>query len=262
MPDLLIWYATATGTAADVADRLRRGARRRGLATTVRSIETATLVRASHRVVRTGLGQDAMWGWGQGLTSRMSKAVLGCMCPSSPAHSPALPTLLPCLPFSRRPFSSAYSPSLCPSMQQGTFQLLAGTGSVAALVVATAGQGEEPPSLQPLWRALARKSVPAGALAGVHIAVFGLGDSSYPKYASPRPSHPRLMRVRPIPGSCARPCARRRFNYAAKKLHRRLEQLGAITVLPRGDGDDQHRLGCVPPSVPAPPRTAPLRRPR
>ena len=34
-----------------------------------------------------------------------------------------------------------------------------------------------------------------------------------------------------------------RFNYPAKKLFKRLLQLGAKEVLPRGDGDDQHYLG-------------------
>ncbi|KAL3910854.1 MAG: hypothetical protein SGPRY_008906 [Prymnesium sp.] len=45
-------------------------------------------------------------------------------------------------------------------------------------------------------------------------ATFGLGDSSYPK-----------------------------FNYAAKRLHRRLAQLGSTPLLPLGLGDDQDALG-------------------
>lgn len=44
--------------------------------------------------------------------------------------------------------------------------------------------------------------------------MFGLGDSSYPH-----------------------------FNFAAKKLFKRLLQLGGTPLLPRGDGDDQHALG-------------------
>jgi sulfite reductase alpha subunit-like flavoprotein len=34
-----------------------------------------------------------------------------------------------------------------------------------------------------------------------------------------------------------------RFNFPAKKLFKRLIQLGAKALLPRGDGDDQHYLG-------------------
>lgn len=34
-----------------------------------------------------------------------------------------------------------------------------------------------------------------------------------------------------------------RYNYAAKKLFKRLLQLGATPIIPRGDGDDQHFLG-------------------
>ena len=44
--------------------------------------------------------------------------------------------------------------------------------------------------------------------------MFGLGDSSYTK-----------------------------FNFAAKRLHKRLLQLGAQALQPLGLGDDQHYLG-------------------
>ncbi|KAJ3092732.1 NADPH-dependent diflavin oxidoreductase 1 [Quaeritorhiza haematococci] len=37
--------------------------------------------------------------------------------------------------------------------------------------------------------------------------------------------------------------SRNEFNFPAKKLNKRLAQLGAHCILPRGDGDDQHRLG-------------------
>lgn len=61
-----------------------------------------------------------------------------------------------------------------------------------------------------------RKSLPGNLLEGrMEFAVFGLGDSSYPK-----------------------------FNYAAKKLYKRLLSLGATPLpLARGDGDHQHYLG-------------------
>lgn len=48
----------------------------------------------------------------------------------------------------------------------------------------------------------------------IRIAVLGLGDSSYVK-----------------------------FNFIGKKLHKRLLQLGATTVIPLGLADDQHDLG-------------------
>lgn len=35
----------------------------------------------------------------------------------------------------------------------------------------------------------------------------------------------------------------KRFNYPAKKLYKRLIQLGGNPLIPRGDGDDQHDLG-------------------
>lgn len=44
--------------------------------------------------------------------------------------------------------------------------------------------------------------------------VFGLGDSSYPS-----------------------------FNFVAKKLQKRILQLGGQSIYRRGDGDDQHPLG-------------------
>ncbi|MGH0185191.1 UNVERIFIED_CONTAM: hypothetical protein FKN15_017412 [Acipenser sinensis] len=64
------------------------------------------------------------------------------------------------------------------------------------------------------WRFLFRKSLPAGSLCRLDCAVLGLGDSSYP-----------------------------RFNFVAKKLHKRLIQLGANPLLPVGLGDEQHDLG-------------------
>ncbi|KAJ2846918.1 NAPDH-dependent diflavin reductase [Coemansia brasiliensis] len=81
-------------------------------------------------------------------------------------------------------------------------------------ICSTTGQGDEPDNMKRFWRFLLRKSIPPNALDTLHFAVFGLGDSSYAK-----------------------------FNFAAKRLFRRLEQLGAHPLLERGDGDDQHYLG-------------------
>uniref|UniRef100_A0A914WPS0 NADPH-dependent diflavin oxidoreductase 1 n=1 Tax=Plectus sambesii TaxID=2011161 RepID=A0A914WPS0_9BILA len=82
------------------------------------------------------------------------------------------------------------------------------------LIASTTGQGEEPSNMRSFWRFLLRRSLPLGSLARVKMAVFGLGDSSYQKY-----------------------------NFAAKKLFRRLAQLGASAVVPLGLADDQHDLG-------------------
>uniref|UniRef100_A0A8D3CNC3 NADPH-dependent diflavin oxidoreductase 1 n=1 Tax=Scophthalmus maximus TaxID=52904 RepID=A0A8D3CNC3_SCOMX len=86
--------------------------------------------------------------------------------------------------------------------------------SLVVFVCATTGQGEAPDNMKNFWRFLFRKSLPAGSLNRLDCAVLGLGDSSYPK-----------------------------FNFVAKKLHKRLLQLGASSLLPVGLADDQHDLG-------------------
>lgn len=85
---------------------------------------------------------------------------------------------------------------------------------IVIFVCSTTGQGEEPDNMKMFWRFLLRKNLPADSLQGVRYAVLGLGDSSYAK-----------------------------FNYAAKKLHRRLLQLGGQPLLNIGLADDQHDLG-------------------
>ncbi|TPX56296.1 hypothetical protein PhCBS80983_g04625 [Powellomyces hirtus] len=86
---------------------------------------------------------------------------------------------------------------------------------LVVFVCSTTGQGSEPASMTKFWKFLLRKSHPHNILSNTRIAVFGLGDSSYPK-----------------------------FNFPAKKLHKRLVAgLGAVPVVERGDGDDQHYLG-------------------
>ncbi|KAJ2444984.1 NAPDH-dependent diflavin reductase, partial [Coemansia sp. RSA 2440] len=81
-------------------------------------------------------------------------------------------------------------------------------------VCSTTGQGEEPDNMKKFWRFILRKTIPYDALSGLKYAVFGLGDSSYQK-----------------------------FNFPAKRLSRRLQQLGGTPIVDRGDGDDQHYLG-------------------
>ena len=77
-------------------------------------------------------------------------------------------------------------------------------------------QGDPPDSFRALWKMLLRKALPSDALASSSVAVFGLGDSGYPKY-----------------------------NVTAKKLDRRLEALGARRLVPLGLGDDQARRAAV-----------------
>ncbi|GAA5795345.1 hypothetical protein HPULCUR_000701 [Helicostylum pulchrum] len=81
-------------------------------------------------------------------------------------------------------------------------------------VCSTTGQGAEPTNMKKFWRFLLRKNLPTDILCDLNCAVIGLGDSSYKK-----------------------------FNYPAKKLYKRLQQLGAHTLIERGDCDDQHYLG-------------------
>ncbi|KAI0965645.1 hypothetical protein F4678DRAFT_452086 [Xylaria arbuscula] len=81
-------------------------------------------------------------------------------------------------------------------------------------VISTTGQGEIPKSARNFWKSLLRKRLPPNCLRHVNFTTFGLGDSSYFQY-----------------------------NWAARKLHKRLEQLGAVEFLPRGEADERHEDG-------------------
>ena len=81
-------------------------------------------------------------------------------------------------------------------------------------VCSTTGQGEEPDNMKNFWKFMLRKDLPKNSLIMMQFGVLGLGDSSYPK-----------------------------FNFAAKKLHKRLLQLGADAIMSPGLADDQHDLG-------------------
>ncbi|KAL1925663.1 uncharacterized protein VTP21DRAFT_546 [Calcarisporiella thermophila] len=85
---------------------------------------------------------------------------------------------------------------------------------LVVFVCATTGQGEEPDNMKKFWKFLLRKNLPHDVLSNLEYTVFGLGDSSYIKY-----------------------------NFPAKKLYKRLAQLGATSFYPVGYGDDQHYLG-------------------
>ncbi|KAI5917115.1 riboflavin synthase domain-like protein [Camillea tinctor] len=81
-------------------------------------------------------------------------------------------------------------------------------------VVSTTGQGEVPKNARQFWKSLLRKRLPPSCLRNLNFTTFGLGDSSYSKY-----------------------------NWAVRKLHKRLEQLGAIEFFPRGEADERHEDG-------------------
>ncbi|EER36574.1 electron transfer flavoprotein beta-subunit [Histoplasma capsulatum H143] len=85
---------------------------------------------------------------------------------------------------------------------------------VTIFALSTTGQGDIPANARSFWRSLLLKKLPPTFLCGVNFALFGLGDSSYPK-----------------------------FNWASRKLYKRLLQLGAIELCPRGEADEQHPEG-------------------
>ncbi|XP_050305008.1 NADPH-dependent diflavin oxidoreductase 1 isoform X2 [Anthonomus grandis grandis] len=68
--------------------------------------------------------------------------------------------------------------------------------------------------MRTFWKFMLKRSLPSNLLCHLKFAVLGLGDSSYAK-----------------------------FNFVAKRLHKRVMQLGAQPLLPVGLGDDQHDLG-------------------
>ncbi|KAH8430482.1 NAPDH-dependent diflavin reductase [Aspergillus melleus] len=86
--------------------------------------------------------------------------------------------------------------------------------NVTIFALSTTGQGDLPANARSFWRSLLLKKLPPTFLSGVNFVSFGLGDSSYPK-----------------------------FNWAARKLNKRLQQLGANEVYPCGEADQQHPEG-------------------
>ncbi|KAA3673076.1 uncharacterized protein DEA37_0005861 [Paragonimus westermani] len=79
---------------------------------------------------------------------------------------------------------------------------LATEDGIVLFICSTTGYGVPPDNMCQFWRRLMNRSLPVGrALLNLHFAVLGIGDSSYPK-----------------------------FNIVAKKLYRRLTQLGATPL--------------------------------
>ncbi|KAF2836830.1 sulfite reductase flavo protein alpha-component [Patellaria atrata CBS 101060] len=91
-------------------------------------------------------------------------------------------------------------------------QLLRAT--VVIIAISTTGQGNLPANSRKFWRTLRSVRLPPGCLNKVRMTVFGLGDSSYSQ-----------------------------FNWAARKLHKRLIQLGAQSICDRGEADEQDSEG-------------------
>ncbi|KAK5789247.1 hypothetical protein VI817_008371 [Penicillium citrinum] len=86
--------------------------------------------------------------------------------------------------------------------------------TVTIFVISTTGQGDLPANARKFWKSLLLKKLPPTYLSGVNFTTFGLGDSSYPK-----------------------------FNWAVRKLYKRLAQLGANDIYPTGEADQQHPEG-------------------
>ncbi|VEU22280.1 DEKNAAC103279 [Brettanomyces naardenensis] len=82
------------------------------------------------------------------------------------------------------------------------------------VICSTAGQGEIPRNGHRFWKFLLRKRLPADLLSHIYFSTFGLGDSSYPRY-----------------------------NWAIRKIHARLLQLGAKEFCSRGESDEQSPEG-------------------
>ncbi|PWA66123.1 NADPH-dependent diflavin oxidoreductase 1 [Artemisia annua] len=85
---------------------------------------------------------------------------------------------------------------------------------IVIFVVSTTGQGDTPNPMKAFWTYLLQRSLTRQWLENTDYAVFGLGDSGYQKY-----------------------------NFVAKKLDKRLADLGGTSIIERGLGDDQHPSG-------------------
>ncbi|KAF7375130.1 NADPH-dependent diflavin oxidoreductase 1 [Mycena sanguinolenta] len=107
---------------------------------------------------------------------------------------------------------SIISNVLEPPFNVGQSDLISET--LVLFVVSTTGSGVEPRSMTSMWKTLLRGDLPADLFDDLSFAVFGLGDTAYEKFCWP-----------------------------AKKLARRLVNLGATEICDRGEGDDQDPLG-------------------
>ena len=89
-------------------------------------------------------------------------------------------------------------------MSMDAYPLILLTSETTMLCVAsTTGDGEAPLSMRSFWTALRRRDLPHDSLTGLSFAVFGCGDSGYPKFNAiarrldSRLSDPSRSRFRP-----------------------------------------------------------------
>jgi len=85
---------------------------------------------------------------------------------------------------------------------------------VVVFAISTTGQGDFPLNARKFWSSLLRKKLTPVSLERVKYGIVGLCDSSYPK-----------------------------FNLAARKLHKRLQQLGAEPLVDLCEADEQGEEG-------------------
>ena len=105
------------------------------------------------------------------------------------------------------------------------------TFDVVIISVSTTGQGDMPLNAQRFWKTILRKKLPSNYFRSVNCAIFGLGDSSYPKQV--HCLHTTALTNNP------------RYNWAALKLQKRMNQLGSEQILQLGQSDEQHPEGLV-----------------
>ena len=86
--------------------------------------------------------------------------------------------------------------------------------TITIFVISTTGQGDFPSNAKAFWMDLLKKKLPPTFLQHVLFFLVGLGDTSYPK-----------------------------FNWAARKLGKRLTQLGAFQVIDACEADEQGEEG-------------------
>ncbi|ETN40379.1 uncharacterized protein HMPREF1541_04656 [Cyphellophora europaea CBS 101466] len=101
------------------------------------------------------------------------------------------------------------STSTSPS-SYSSIQTLLQTYTLTLITLSTTGQGDFPNNARKFWQFLLRRKLGPTTLHGVNYALVGLGDSSYLK-----------------------------FNWAARKLGKRLGQLGARAVVEACEADEQ-----------------------
>ncbi|RXG51798.1 NADPH-dependent diflavin oxidoreductase 1 [Armadillidium vulgare] len=85
---------------------------------------------------------------------------------------------------------------------------------LVVFVAATTGQGDDPTNMKTFFQTLWNKRSNRNLLKDMYYGVLGLGDSSYQK-----------------------------FNFAAKRLNKLIQILGAKSIINIGLADDQHELG-------------------